>query len=91
MVYLGSKMYGSEIYMSHELYYDGIFYSVVVNIADNIIQYYILKDNTSYEETSPFIYKIPETLNMICYKSFNERMKCLKKICDLKIYDIFGD
>lgn len=83
MIYLASSV--RYYCTSHEFYHDGYVYLVEIG---NFINYDKIKIGSSgYQTTEPFEYELPETLNMIDFINFDDRMSILKSIIEKIIFD----
>lgn len=92
MIYLASrKPTKHDEYTSHEFYYDGALYFHSFGVISNPYMMYgkfILGINSSsYEKCDSFEYELPETLNIIEYTWFRERVTMLFDIVEQKIFD----
>lgn len=88
MIYLASsKGYGHTI--RHEFYHDGYIYLVQIVQIGNFYYNYdkIQIGSAGYRTTEPFEYELPETLNIIEYNNFEERMSILNSIIEKIIFD----
>lgn len=83
MIYLAtSKRYYC---ICHEFYSDGYIYLVEIG---NFTNYDKIKIGSGgYRTTEPFGYKLPETLNMIDFINFDDRMSILNSIIEKIIFE----
>ncbi len=85
MIYLGTKKYSLNYgVFTHEFYYNNTFYSVHINSLGT--EYRKLTGNKP-EYIEQFAYILPETLEYISYKGFEERYKLLNNILEIKIFE----
>lgn len=90
MIYLASRKYIKN-YEIHDFYYDGYLFNV--NVISRKTAYSKTKIDSDLEKTHSYIpcdsfeYELPETLNIIEYNHFEERIKMLSKIIEEKIFE----